>query len=334
MSGPEIFRDDSQRRSNYHSLFDTPMGAEELQLSATMAQERQAYAQKCMPGQRQIWGNEDVIGVREGLPVHSLRQYIIDTINGNQVSVLSGETGCGKSTQVPQYLLESLTDLNMGSRAKILVTQPRRISAISVAERVAYERAECVGKSVGYRIRLEGVAPRPRGSITFCTTGIVLRMLLDDNALSDVSHLVVDEVHERDLFTDFLLIVLRDLLPRRPHLRVVLMSATLNAELFSQYFAQHGMPSLCIAFIRTVAHTHSHTQDMRAPVSRFPGSRTLLSTFSLTMCWRRRGSRPCRTSWRPRRLRARPSARLAVTSAAFALTSSCSSLQQTAPTRP
>ena len=94
---------------------------------------------------------------------------------------------------------------------------------------------------MGYRIRLEGVPSRPRGSILFCTTGIVLRMLLDDNALSDVSHLIVDEVHERDLLSDFLLIVLRDLLPRRPHLRVVLMSATINADLFSDYFAKHGM---------------------------------------------------------------------------------------------
>lgn len=96
--------------------------------------------------------------------------------------------------------------------------------------------------SVGYKIRLEGIQARPRGSITFCTTGIVLRMLLDPDALLDVSHLVVDEIHERDIMSDFLLVILRDLLPRRPHLRVVLMSATLDAQLFASYFARSGMP--------------------------------------------------------------------------------------------
>lgn len=224
------------------SVFTRAMDAEEMALSAKMRAEREQYIAGMARGQLACWAGEDVAGTRLKLPVYAHRQQTLDTVAGHTVTILCGETGCGKSTQVPQYLLEALVDTGMGARARILVTQPRRISAISVAERVAMERGEALGASVGYKIRLEGVAPRLRGSILFCTVGIVLRMLLDSDALLDVSHLVIDEVHERDVMTDFLLIILRDILPRRPHLRVVLMSATIKAKLFQDYFGSHGYP--------------------------------------------------------------------------------------------
>ena len=149
--------------------------------------------------------------------------------------MVSGETGCGKTTQLPQYILESEIEMGRGAACNIICTQPRRISAVSVAERVASERGEDIGESVGYKVRLEGMRGR-QTQLLFCTTGILLRRLMNDSELKGVSHVVVDEIHERGMNEDFLLIVLKDLLPRRPDLRLILMSATLNAELFSSFF--------------------------------------------------------------------------------------------------
>ena len=93
---------------------------------------------------------------REKLPSYKMRKEIIETVRGNQVVVISGETGCGKTTQVAQFILEDMIDRKDGSICKIVCTQPRRISAISVAQRVAEERGEKLGESTGYQIRLEG----------------------------------------------------------------------------------------------------------------------------------------------------------------------------------
>ncbi|CAM9970617.1 unnamed protein product, partial [Ectocarpus fasciculatus] len=190
------------------------------------------------------------------LPAYLQREDIVKTIRDNQVVVLSGETGCGKTTQVPQFVLDDLIDQGEGGKCNIICTQPRRISAVGVADRVASERCERVGGTVGYQIRLDSrVGPSTR--LTFCTTGILLRRLTSDDTLAGVSHVMVDEasgVHERDLQTDFLLVILRDLLPKRPDLRVVLMSATLQArmgrlmlyiaDLFTKYF--HGCPAITV----------------------------------------------------------------------------------------
>ena len=150
----------------------------------------------------------------------------------------------GKSTQCPQYILEDAIVNCKGSDTRIVVTQPRRIAAISVAERIANERDEEVGKSVGYAVRFNKKAPRDSGSIEFVTTGILLRRLINDPSLSDISHVMIDEVHERDIDTDFLLVLLRDLLKKRPELRVILMSATLDAESFGEYFSNEDDSAL------------------------------------------------------------------------------------------
>uniref|UniRef100_A0A8C1VF97 RNA helicase n=1 Tax=Cyprinus carpio TaxID=7962 RepID=A0A8C1VF97_CYPCA len=162
-------------------------------------------------------------------------------INANQVLVISGETGCGKTTQVTQFILDDFIQRGMGSLCRVVCTQPRRISAISVAERVAAERAESVGegKSCGYQIRLR--LPRKQGSVLYCTTGIILQWLRSDPYLSSVSHLILDEIHERSLQSDVLLSIVKDLLTAREDLKVVLMSATLNAEKFSKYFNNCSM---------------------------------------------------------------------------------------------
>lgn len=128
-----------------------------------------------------------------------------------------------------------------GVATQILVTQPRKIAAISVAERVADERCENIGNAIGYTVRFKRQSPREQGgTIEFVTTGILLRRLIQDPNLSDISHVMIDEVHERDINTDFLLVLLRDLLKARPDLRVILMSATLDAQSFSDYFSHVG----------------------------------------------------------------------------------------------
>ncbi|XXG83840.1 hypothetical protein AAC387_Pa10g1498 [Persea americana] len=172
---------------------------------------------------------------RRSLPSYKERDALLTAIFQNQVVVVSGETGCGKTTQIPQYILESEIEASHGAVCSIICTQPRRISAMAVSERVAAERGEKLGESVGYKVRLEGTKGRDT-RLLFCTTGILLRRLLVDRNLKGVTHVFVDEIHERGMNEDFLLIVLKDLLPRRPELRLVLMSATLNAELFSSYF--------------------------------------------------------------------------------------------------
>ncbi|XP_028163591.1 putative ATP-dependent RNA helicase DHX57 [Ostrinia furnacalis] len=175
---------------------------------------------------------------RRKLPAWKKRTDILNAMKKSQVVVISGETGCGKSTQVPQYILDDWLERfhkDGPQHVEIVCTQPRRISAIGVAERVADERVEKTGQIVGYQIRLESkVSSKTR--LTFCTTGILLRRLEYDPQLKSVTHILVDEVHERSEESDFLLLILRDLVKVRKDLTVILMSATLNADLFSQYF--------------------------------------------------------------------------------------------------
>uniref|UniRef100_A0A914VHA8 RNA helicase n=1 Tax=Plectus sambesii TaxID=2011161 RepID=A0A914VHA8_9BILA len=178
--------------------------------------------------------NPDLTRTRQELPVFQYRQQILDMIADNQVVLIKGATGSGKSTQVCQYLLESWVSEGRGAEFNAVVTQPRRISAVTVAERVAAEAGENLGISVGYSVRFDSILPRPYGGILFCTVGVLLRKL--EGGLRGVSHVIVDEIHERDLNTDFILIVLRDMVRAFPQLRVVLMSATVDTTLFTNFF--------------------------------------------------------------------------------------------------
>nr|ABF98878.1 Helicase associated domain family protein, expressed [Oryza sativa Japonica Group] len=180
---------------------------------------------------------------RKSLPAYKEKERLLAAIARNQVIVISGETGCGKTTQLPQFVLESEIESGRGAFCNIICTQPRRISAMAVAERVSTERGENLGESVGYKVRLEGIKGKDT-HLLFCTSGILLRRLLSDRNLNGVTHVFVDEIHERGMNEDFLLIVLKDLLSRRRDLRLILMSATLNAELFSSYFG--GAPTIHI----------------------------------------------------------------------------------------
>ncbi|MBA0880694.1 hypothetical protein Goshw_013151, partial [Gossypium schwendimanii] len=196
---------------------------------------------------------------RKSLPAFKEKERLLQAIARNQVIVISGETGCGKTTQLPQYILESEIETGRGAFCSIICTQPRRISAMAVAERVSAERGEPLGETVGYKVRLEGMKGK-NTQLLFCTSGILLRRLLSDRNLNGITHVFVDEIHERGMnegaiLLDSVLCVFTlekpssvilniDLLPRRQDLRLILMSATLNAELFSNYFG--GAPKIHI----------------------------------------------------------------------------------------
>lgn len=174
---------------------------------------------------------------RQSLPIFKYRDHILDVMNNNQVFVLSGETGCGKSTQVPAYILEHC--MAAGKPCKIYCTEPRRISAISLAERVSQELGEPKGavggdnSLVGYAIRLDSHIGRD-ARLVYATSGILLRML-EGTSVNEVTHVIIDEVHERSIESDFLMIILKTLLQARADLKVILMSATLDAERISEY---------------------------------------------------------------------------------------------------
>ncbi|KAF2466196.1 P-loop containing nucleoside triphosphate hydrolase protein [Lindgomyces ingoldianus] len=191
---------------------------------------------------------QKMLKVRQTLPAWRLRHEIVQTVSQCQVCIISGETGSGKSTQSVQFILDDLIQGQLGEAANIICTQPRRISALGLADRVADERCSRVGEEVGYTIRGESKQKPGVTKITFVTTGVLLRRLQTSGgnsddvvaALDDVSHVVVDEVHERSLDTDFLLVLLRDILRRRTDLKVILMSATLDADVFEAYFSDVG----------------------------------------------------------------------------------------------
>ncbi|XP_015074293.1 DExH-box ATP-dependent RNA helicase DExH5, mitochondrial isoform X1 [Solanum pennellii] len=210
-----------------------------------------------MQTEQQTWQESPegrkMLEFRCSLPAYKEKDAILSAISQNQVVIVSGETGCGKTTQIPQFILESEIEYIRGDMCSIICTQPRRISVMAVSERVAAERGELLGETVGYKVRLEGVKGRDT-HLLFCTTGILLRRLLVDRNLKGITHVIVDEIHERGMNEDFLLIVLKDLLPRRPELRLILMSATLDAELFSSYF--DGAPLVHIPGFTYPVHTH------------------------------------------------------------------------------
>lgn len=179
---------------------------------------------------------------REQLPVFQHRHRVLEALQRHRVVVVAGETGSGKSTQIPQFLLEELL---MGGEAarpcNIVVTQPRRISAMSLASRVSQELGceEGPGSKTslcGYQIRMENRSG-DWTRLLYCTTGVLLRKLQQDHHLSSLTHIIVDEVHERSVQSDFLLTILKDVVMRRSDLRLILMSATVDCHKFSSYFS-------------------------------------------------------------------------------------------------
>uniref|UniRef100_A0A7S1HTN6 Helicase ATP-binding domain-containing protein n=1 Tax=Eutreptiella gymnastica TaxID=73025 RepID=A0A7S1HTN6_9EUGL len=174
---------------------------------------------------------------RRALPVAESKAEILAAVAHHRVVVLDGPTGTGKSTQVPQYIVDA-PGLLPADAPVVIVTQPRRLAAVGVASRVAEERGQEVGQEVGYQVRFESVVG-PNTRIIFMTSGILLRRLHDDPALKGVGCVIIDEVHERTLDIDFILLLMKQsLLGGCTDARLVVMSATLQASTFTDYFAE------------------------------------------------------------------------------------------------
>jgi len=181
-----------------------------------------------------IISNKSIKEQRESLPIYRLKRELMEAICNNQVLVVIGETGSGKTTQMTQYAIEMRDKIGGGM---IGCTQPRRVAAVSVAKRVAEEFGCSLGEQVGYSIRFEDVTS-PDTIIKYMTDGMLMREYLADNDLTRYSLLMLDEAHERTLNTDVLFGLLKDLCRRRPDLKIIVTSATLDAEKFSNYFFQ------------------------------------------------------------------------------------------------
>lgn len=170
---------------------------------------------------------------RQRLPVFKHRNHILYMLEKYQTLVVVGETGSGKSTQIPQYLVEA----GWGEEGHVIgVTQPRRVAAVTVAQRVAEERGAIVGHEVGYAIRFEDCTNPDSTKIKFMTDGYLLREMMRDPLLSRYSVLMLDEAHERTLFTDIIVGLLKKIQRKRPQLRIIIASATLDAQSFRDFF--------------------------------------------------------------------------------------------------
>ena len=178
----------------------------------------------------------------DDLPVSARRDEIAAAIAAHQVVIVSGETGSGKTTQLPKICLA----LGRGGGKLIGHTQPRRIAASSVARRIAQELDSPLGDVVGYKVRFSDHT-RPGAAIKLMTDGILLAETQSDPMLSAYDTLIVDEAHERSLNIDFLLGYLRQLLPKRPDLKLIITSATIDAERFAQHFGSREQPAPVIS---------------------------------------------------------------------------------------
>ena len=169
------------------------------------------------------------------------RQEFLDLYHSTQILVFVGETGSGKTTQVPQFIL--FDNLPHITGLQVACTQPRRVAAMSVAKRVADEMDVTLGEEVGYSIRFEDNTG-PKTILKYMTDGMLLREAMNDHDLSRYSCIILDEAHERTLDTDILMGLMKEIALRRPDLKVIIMSATLDAQKFQRYF--HNAPLLAV----------------------------------------------------------------------------------------
>lgn len=173
---------------------------------------------------------KELLSIREKLPIYQHKETIIDYYQQNQVNVIIGETGSGKSTQIPQFLIPH-------NKKRIAVTQPRRVAAASLATRVSEEHGTPLGHEIGYQVRFSNITSS-QTKLNYLTDGMLIRELMLDETLSKYSTVIIDEAHERTVLTDLILGFLKQLIlsKKRTDLKIIIMSATLNAELFSKFF--------------------------------------------------------------------------------------------------
>lgn len=175
-----------------------------------------------------------ILEARKKLPVYSQMDQFFKMFSENQIIVMVGETGSGKTTQIPQFVAYS--DLPHTKGRIVACTQPRRVAAMSVAKRVAEEMDVELGREVGYSIRFEDMTEPGKTFLKYMTDGMLLREAMNDPELKRYSTIILDEAHERTLATDILMGILKNLAKSRPDLKIIVMSATLDALKFQKYF--------------------------------------------------------------------------------------------------
>ncbi|KAL8054636.1 hypothetical protein ABFX02_04G005300 [Erythranthe guttata] len=180
----------------------------------------------------------EILEKRKSLPVWHQKDEFFQALKANQTLILVGETGSGKTTQIPQFVLEAIKSETVDKGKKFMVgcTQPRRVAAMSVSRRVAEEMDVAIGEEVGYSIRFEDCSSA-RTVLKYLTDGMLLREAMTDPLLERYKVIILDEAHERTLATDVLFGLLKEVLRNRPDMKVVVMSATLEAEKFQGYFS-------------------------------------------------------------------------------------------------
>jgi ATP-dependent RNA helicase DHX8/PRP22 len=231
-----------------NAQWQDPM-ANERQFAADLRTAQQTKSDEAVPewkrvtlGKNQSFGKRTNMSIkqqRESLPVYKFRDQLLEAVEHNQLLIVVGDTGSGKTTQLTQYLAEG----GYANRGIIGCTQPRRVAAMSVAKRVAEEVGCKLGAEVGYTIRFEDCTS-PETKIKYMTDGMLQREVLLDPDLKKYSVIMLDEAHERTIATDVLFGLLKKTLKRRPDLRLIVTSATLDADKFSEYF--YGCPIFSI----------------------------------------------------------------------------------------
>ncbi|XP_040074581.1 ATP-dependent RNA helicase DHX8 [Ixodes scapularis] len=199
-----------------------------------MTQELPEWKKHVTGGAKASYGKKTqmtILEQRQSLPIYKLKDELVKAVTDNQILIVIGETGSGKTTQITQYLAEA----GFTTRGKIGCTQPRRVAAMSVAKRVAEEFGCRLGQEVGYTIRFEDCTS-PETLIKYMTDGMLLRECLIDLDLLSYSIIMLDEAHERTIHTDVLFGLLKNAVKKRPQLKLIVTSATLDAVKFSQYF--------------------------------------------------------------------------------------------------
>lgn len=219
-----------QLKSNQPSK-DTNEHLEQFMAVVQRSQQARIRRQNSVPCD--LWAK-----LNHSLPVVAQARQLIAAIKDHQVIIVAGETGSGKTTQLPKLAL--LAGLGVGGQ--IGHTQPRRLAARTVAARISEELGEPLGKTVGVKVRFNELGSK-NSLIKLMTDGILLAELAHDKFLTNYDAIIIDEAHERSLNIDFLLGYLKQLLPKRPDLKVIITSATLDTDRFAQYFAKHGKPA-------------------------------------------------------------------------------------------
>ncbi|KAJ6675031.1 ATP-DEPENDENT RNA HELICASE [Salix viminalis] len=227
------------------SLFDV---VDETSVSAKLLKSNGAMSNNNNEGSTSInrWNGKpysqryfEILQKRKNLPVWHQKEEFLQVLKKNQVLVLVGETGSGKTTQIPQFVLEAVELESSDKRRKMMIgcTQPRRVAAMSVSRRVAEEMDVAIGEEVGYSIRFEDCSSA-RTVLKYLTDGMLLREAMTDPLLERYKVIILDEAHERTLATDVLFGLIKEVLKNRPDLKLVVMSATLEAEKFQGYFSE------------------------------------------------------------------------------------------------